>query len=153
MNTDQKNTDKALAAVGATVVADELGNACDADDDGDSLGATQDPGAAATLCEDGSMPMWADCIETYLTTDLVDNCSADGVQNNEPVDAWPPDLNDDQGVNVLDIIDGSVGVFAAWGAKTIDPEFTPRSDLYVDGSIDILDIIVPLFAFWGNSCK
>ncbi len=91
-------------------------------------------------------------MEVYLGTDLLDDCSADTLQNNELVDAWPPDLNDDQSVDILDIIDGPVGLFAAWGARTIDPEFTPRSDLYVDGSIDILDIIVTLFPFWGDRC-
>ena len=37
LNTDQNNTDKALNVAGWNVVADELGNACDTDDDGDGL--------------------------------------------------------------------------------------------------------------------
>jgi hypothetical protein len=36
-NTDQNNTDKALAAGGEDVAADDLGNACDDDDDGDGI--------------------------------------------------------------------------------------------------------------------
>ena len=141
-NTDQKNTDKALAAVGATVVADELGNACDADDDGDSLGATQDPGAAATLCGDGVMPQWADCIELYLTTNPVDNCPNDPTPLQGGLDdALPADLNDDCSVNILDVFQ----MFPFWLG------YNNRQDLNADNSVNILDVF-RMFPFWLDTC-
>ncbi len=78
-------------------------------------------------------------------------CAADATANNEDPDALPPDLNDDQSVDILDIIDTQAGLFAGWGATLGDASYSARSDLNADQSIDILDVFV-MFDSWGERC-
>lgn len=115
------------------------------DSDNDSFdGVTilsQTPGAAASTCPAGAVPMWADCVESYLGTDALDNCSADTIANNEPVDALPPDLNDDRTVNVLDVF----SMFPFWLGPGV------RQDLNADGSVNILDVF-KTFPVWLHTC-
>jgi hypothetical protein len=115
------------------------------DSDNDSFdGVTilsQTPGAAASTCPAGAVPIWADCVESYLGTDPLDNCSADTIANNEPVDALPPDLNDDRSVNILDVF----SMFPVWLGPGI------RQDLNADGSVNILDVF-RMFPVWLNTC-
>jgi len=102
---------------------------------------TQIPGAAASTCPAGAVPMWADCVESYLGTNPLDNCSADTIANNEPVDALPPDLNDDRSVNILDVFE----MAPVWLGAGV------RQDLNADGSVNILDVF-RMFPVWLNSC-
>ena len=145
---NQTNTDADLAAAGATLalgvplVGDALGDACDDEDDNDSGLVTQDPGAAATECPTGEVPLWADCVEAYLGTDPLDNCSADTIANNEPVDALPPDLNDDRSVNILDVFE----MQPVWLGPGI------RQDLNADGSVNILDVF-KMQPVWLQTCS
>ena len=50
---------------------DSRRNGCDDEADNESSAETQDPGAAAPTCP----PVLADCVEVYLGTDIVDNCT------------------------------------------------------------------------------
>ncbi len=82
------------------MTGDDLGDACDSDDDNDSASATQDPGGQAATCPTGTLPIWADCLESYLGTTVSDNCAgAPGPGG----DAFPPDLNGDGAVNIFDV--------------------------------------------------
>jgi hypothetical protein len=141
-NTDQNNTDRALATVGANVLADDLGNACDDDDDGDSLSATQDPGAAASTCPAGTVPLWADCVEAFLGTNPVDNCNEDSIPDNE-TDAFPTDLNDNRLTSLADVL-RYIPVFNTMGPN---PPYNPRFDLNADGGITLADVLkfIPFF--------
>jgi hypothetical protein len=143
----QENTDADLAGAGATLatgvplVDDALGDACDDEDDNDSGSETQDPGTEATTCPPGTLLAWADCVETYLGTNKLDNCSADAIADNEPVDALPADTNDDRSVNILDVFK----MFPVWNGPGI------REDLNADGTVNILDVF-KMLPRWLDTC-
>jgi len=96
---------------------DDIGDACDDDDDDDGFD---------------------DEAEIYIGTDPCDNCPDDADD-----DAWPPDVNNDRGINSVDIM----------GYKSpIHGAYDPRYDLGIDGSVNIMDIMMfkPLV---GMSCN
>ena len=78
---------------------------------------------------------------SVLGTDPTSACAATPAINDEDPDAYPPDMNDDQSVNVLDIFEMS----PFWlGASS-------RHDLNADGSVNVLDVFL-MFPVWLNSC-
>lgn len=85
-------------------------------------------------------------IHKVQTLPLVD-CAADGIADNEAIDASPPDLNDDQSVNILD----TFKFFPAWLTTISHPAWGPRLDLNADGSVNILDTFV-MFPVWLQTC-
>jgi hypothetical protein len=91
---------------------DEWGNACDSDDDNDGFD---------------------DTIEAYLGTDPLDDCPDDPSD-----DAWPPDINMDTEVNVLDMFRFVLADVLA--TELGDPNFNARFDLNADQSINVLDL-------------
>ncbi len=141
-NSSQTNTDFDLNAAGATVAgvalpSDADGDACDDDDDNDSFNGattlTQTPGVAATACPGGSVPVWADCVESYLGTNPLDNCGAG---------AWPPDINDNGTVSAGDVFD----IFPFWLSSSA------RHDLDASGTVSAGDIFV-VFPWWLSTCS
>ena len=147
-NINQVNTDVALKAAIATVnsvalPSDGDGDACDDDDDNDSFNGvtvlTQVPGAAATACPGGSVPVWADCVEFYFGTDLDDNCNgAPGTGT----DAFPPDVDKTDSVDIGDVF----ALFPAWLTSSA------RHDLDASGQVNVGDIF-SLFPWWLISCS
>jgi hypothetical protein len=113
----------------------------DVDTDGDGRGDACDPCPNDPDCDgDG----WEDSAEVYIGTDPLDNCP-DGADD----DAWPPDINMDTVINVLDLfafVDAGV-----LGCAVGDPCYDARFDLNVDGNINVLDLyaLVPL---QGTQC-
>ncbi len=112
--------------------------------------------SADTLNIDSGYPWTTDpTASTYaihkVATDTFAACSADAIAKNEDPDALPPDLNDDQSVDILDIIDSQAGLFAGWGARLGDANYKPRLDINADQSVDILDVFV-MFDRWGERC-
>ncbi len=94
------------------------------------------------------MPVWADCVESYLTTDPRDNCNATSASNDEDSDAWPPDLDDSQFINIQDI----QKLMENWAKELgVDIDFAPRKDLVADGFGNIQDVQLQL-QFWAQSC-
>jgi len=86
-------------------------------------------------------------VEQFVGTQPLRACSADSAANNELLDAWPPDLNDDQSVNIIDL--GEMrGVF---GSTSGDGAYTSRHDLTADGAINVVDIGT-VRPFFGVSC-
>jgi len=124
LNADQKNTDKALAAAGTNVVADNLGNACDPDIDGDGF---------------------SNAHEIMIGTDPTDNCP-----DNTSDDAWPPDFDKNKVINILDV--GEV-LPPYFGLTSSSPDWDPRKDLVVDGVINILDVGMTLPPIFGQTCS
>ena len=149
---DAVNTDAALAAAGATravgvpLVGDGLGDACDGEDDNESGATTQDPGAAAAACPSGmvAVPVWADCVESYLGTNQLDNCA--GSPPGPGGDANPSDINVDGSTNILDVF----SMFPFWTLPVVAPPGR-RHDLSADGSVNILDVFLT-FPFWAQTC-
>jgi hypothetical protein len=91
----------------------------EADADGDSAGV-------------GLPRLFGDDVEATLGTDQFSACGPN---------AWPPDMNDDGSVNILDVFE----MLPFWlGASS-------RHDLNTDGSVNIVDVF-RMFPFWMDSC-
>jgi hypothetical protein len=67
----------------------------------------------------------------------------------EADDKWPPDFDDNQVVNVLDLNEVLPPHF---GMTSSSPGWDPRHDLVVDGVINILDVNMTLPPFFGQTC-
>jgi hypothetical protein len=125
-NPDQTNTDEELETAGASVVGDELGDACDDDDDNDGF---------------------ADDVEAYLGTQLTDNCACGPGPGG---DAWPLDINVDCYVttvhDVLPHYPGNIG-------KTVaaHPELR-RMDLNADNFLTVVGDVLKFAGKVGTSC-
>ena len=92
--------------------------ATDSDSDGDSLGL-------------GDPPWFRDEIEMAVGTDPLDPCANDTIIDNEADDKWPPDLNDDQAVNIIDR--------ARFVSQLLSGIYTQRFDFNTDGVLSIQD--------------
>ena len=82
--------------------------------------------------EVGLPRVFGDDIEASVRTDQQDACPDDPNDN-----AWPPDLNNDTAVNILDALLFRGRIMSVLG----DPGYEERFDLSFNGSIDIVDVI------------
>src|SRR5438093_5314450 len=125
-NPDQLNTDQALAAAGAGVPGDTLGDACDTDDDNDQF---------------------SDVVESSTGTNPLDNCTgAPGTGG----DAWPADINQDTFVDVI----GDISRVTAEFGKSVPPA-PARYDIGPDPPdhfIDVIGDITRLTGLFGRQC-
>jgi len=102
---------------------DGLTNACDADDDNDSLGMT-----------DGSGRLhFRDEIEVAIGTDPLDACP-----DNSSDMAWPPDFDNNKVVNIIDV----VLLAQHFPSDQGEPKYSVRYDLNADRAINILDVVL-----------
>lgn len=89
-----------------------------------------------------------DSIEFFVGTNPLKKCSATSTPNDEPIDAWPPDTDDDQKVTISDILK-----FAGhFNINSSNVNYTKRYDLNADGKISMADILT-INPFWGRNCK
>jgi hypothetical protein len=112
--------------------SDGQGDACDEDDDNDSLGKTDSAGRL----------YFRDEIEAFVGTDPLDACpdhSSDA--------AWPPDFNNDRKVGVRD----AVGLVVRLGSKQGDWRYSRRYDLDADGRVGWQDALI-LGRYLGATC-
>jgi len=65
-----------------------------------------------------------------------DGCPATSALNDEPTDAWPPDFNDDQSVNIFDVNILRPAFFSTGP----NPPYQARLDISPNNSIDIIDV-------------
>jgi hypothetical protein len=75
--------------------------------------------------------------EALMGTDPLAACPVTPAAHDEEPDAWPPDFDDNQWLNILDISQITPPVF---DARTGDPLYSRRKDLDGNGWINILDI-------------
>jgi YVTN family beta-propeller protein len=94
---------------------------------------------------DGDYDGFADGEEVFVGTDATDNCP-----DNPDDDAWPPDINNDTAVNVLDL--SSVGG-APFGKSSGQPGYSGRVDMNADGSINLLDLSTVGGSPFGRRCS
>jgi hypothetical protein len=106
--------------------------------DGDGLLDLFDPCPNEVDC-DGDQ--YNDYAETYIGTDPLDACP-----DSPSDDAWPPDINNDTNVNVLDVVKFKPVVFCCNG----DVCYNPRNDLDIDGCISVLDIVKLKPVLWAH---
>ncbi|MCH8346696.1 MAG: hypothetical protein IIC87_07200, partial [Chloroflexi bacterium] len=83
--------------------------------------------------------------EALMGTDPLAACPATPAANDENPDPWPPDFDDSQRVNLLDVLP-----FKQHLGATVAPA-SSRFDLSPDGVINILDVL-RLKPFYGLSC-
>ena len=77
-----------------------------------------------------------DGIEIYLNTDANAKCALTKKRNNEPIDAWPLDMNDDQRASK-----GDISLFEPFmNTSAGDSAFNDRFDLNADGSVSSEDL-------------
>jgi len=110
----------------------------DIDTDGDTVPNNVD--------EDDDNDGFSDAVENYVATDSLNACP-----DSPSHAAWPPDINNDTQVNILDIME----YFAANAYPSrqgIDPEYNKRLDVTADGVINILDIMT-LSLFLDTKCR
>jgi len=107
--------DWAPDAAGPDTDGDGLGDVCDADDDGDGFG---------------------DAVEAAVGTDPLSGCGPG---------AWPPDVNDDQWVNILDFM-----AFKRYILGIVP--YDARFDVDVSGQVDLIDALI-VIDFWNETCS
>lgn len=138
---DPTNTDADLNAAGAghgpgdpppPLPADEIRDTCDNDDDNDSLAFKSLPPVNSDCPSSVDVALFRDCIENYVGTNALDNCA--GAPPGSGGDAWPPDFDANQWVNIVDVL-ALKPVF-----NTTVPPTSPRFDLNADHVINILDV-------------
>jgi len=79
---------------------------------------------------------FTDTQETFTGTDPNRACSATAAANDEPVDAWPPDFNDDRKANIVDVL-----FFGdKMNKKVADNPSLKRYDFDMNGTINIIDV-------------
>jgi len=128
-NEDQANTDTDLEAGGASVTGDELGDACDDDDDNDGFG---------------------DDVETYVGTVALDNCA--GSPPGPGGDAWPLDINMDSKVTVsLDVLNYR-GRIQTTGGPPPSANWWQRLDLNADNYITVAGDALLFRGMIGETC-
>jgi hypothetical protein len=86
--------------------------------------------------------------ELYLGTDPTRSCPKTSASGDEPIDAWPPDFNNDRVINILD-----VGMLLPPRFGTSVPPTSSRYDLYPDGVINILDVNATFPPVFGSTCE
>ena len=85
---------------------------------------------------DGDCDGFTDVLENGIGTDPLVACN-----NGLGLSDWPPDINDDMGVNGLDVFT----MFPFWLG------FSNRQDLNDDGAVNVLDVFA-MFPMWLKSC-
>lgn len=86
-------------------------------------------------------------IENFVGTLPQSHCPATSTANDENPQAWPPDFNDDQKVNLTDVI----LLKPHFGSTSPSPAYSPRFDLNASNSINLTDVII-LKPFFGHTC-
>jgi len=120
-NPDQTDTDD-----------DNQGDACDADDDNDSLGKMDSAGRL----------YFRDAIEAFVGTDPLDDCPDDYLDA-----AWPPDFNNDRKVGFRD----AGALVVRLGSREGRWRYSRRYDLDADGRIGWQDALI-LARYLGETC-
>jgi len=121
-------------------------NTGQADSDGDSAGDACDPCSANPDCDGDA---FSDGIELFLDTNPMNGCSLTATANDEDPDPRPPDFDDNQIVNILDVIPVLPPYF---GSSSGGPNYAQRRDLNADGIINILDVTKVLPPVFGSTC-
>ena len=117
---------------------------------------TGDDCTVTSLDSDGDG--FSNSVETYLGTDPNRACPATPAANDEPVDTWPPDFDDNQVINIIDLTQLMPPYFGSTAQNPDtnndgNPEYTPRRDLVPDGVINIIDVNKLLPPVYGSNCN
>ncbi|HEY5625875.1 MAG TPA: cohesin domain-containing protein, partial [Dehalococcoidia bacterium] len=100
------------------------------------------PPSACTPGPDADANGFSDCLEAFYGTNPNLNCASPG----DP-DTWPPDVDGNNWVNILDPLDFR----QEWRATPAGGGYSARLDLYPDLQINLTDILV-LMTWWNVTC-
>jgi hypothetical protein len=91
---------------------------------------------------------FSDSVEAFTGTVPSVACAATSDKDDEDPDAWPPDWDDNQTTDIVDLLPFKphLGVI-----DPSDPLYDARFDLNMDGAINILDLL-PFKPFFNVSC-
>jgi hypothetical protein len=129
----------------------------DGDDYGDACESAQcltTPNFWKTPSNDTDCDGFADSVsalarasESFLGTNAADQCSNTSTAGDEPVDAWPVDLNDDQRTNLSDV----VMIGPHFNKISPNPDYAVRFDMNGDTRVNLSDVV--LFGpFFNKGC-
>jgi hypothetical protein len=114
------------------------------------------------LLSDADSDSYTDNVEVRLSTDPQDACGDTttpyderGFDYYEPISPWPPDFDDSQIVNIIDLNVLLPPPLGSWGATSGDPLYYARRDLVPDGVINMIDlnkVLPPPLGAWGQTC-
>ena len=114
------------------------------------------------LQSDADSDSYTDNVEVRLSTDPQDACGDTttpyderGFDYYEPISPWPPDFDDSQIVNIIDLNVLLPPPLGSWGATSGDPLYYARRDLFPDGVINLIDlnkVLPPPLGAWGQTC-
>jgi hypothetical protein len=85
--------------------------------------------------------------ETSIGTDPADACPDTSDPNDEADDKWPPDWDDTQTVNLMDLLPFK----PHFNTTYPDPLYDVRYDLNTDNAINLMDLL-PFKPFFNLSC-
>jgi hypothetical protein len=144
--TDIEDPDPLLPGRCTTMDPPEI---CDngVDDDGDTL-VDEEPdtdydGVNNCNDDDDDGDGFSDALEEYVGTAPLANCPwVVGVHA-----AWPPDFDNSQDVNILDVL----AMKPSFGSSQGEETFAARSDLDASGDVNILDVL-SLKPYFSDSC-
>ncbi len=88
-------------------------------------------------------------IELFTLTDPETACAATPDMNDEDPDAWPPDWDDSQVPNLLDLLPFKAHFNAT---DPMDPRYGRRYDLFADGANNLLELLPFKPYFNDNRC-
>jgi hypothetical protein len=91
---------------------------------------------------------FSDGKEVFIGTLPLDPCPDTLTFNDEDPDPWPPDWDDSQSVDLMDLLPFKPHYGAA---DPSDPLYEPRYDLNMDGAIHMFDLL-PFKPFFNLSC-
>jgi hypothetical protein len=100
-------------------------------------------------CDDRDGDGFTDGEEAFMGTLPLDPCPDTLTVNDEDPDPWPPDWDDSQSVDLMDLLPFKPHYGAA---DPSDPLYEPRYDLNMDGGIHIPDLL-PFKPFFNLSCE
>ena len=104
------------------------------------------PPAVAGSDSDGDG--FPDSVESFIGTDPLSACNQTAAPDDEPIDAWPPDTNNDLQVGIAD----AVALRVVYGSASGDGTYHPRFDLDADGEIGVEDV-VRIRNHYGETCE
>jgi glucose/arabinose dehydrogenase len=76
--------------------------------------------------------------ESFLGTNAADQCANTAATNDEPTDAWPPDVNDDRVANLSDVI----AFGPTFNTRGPDPPYNKRFDLNASNTVTLSDVVL-----------
>jgi parallel beta-helix repeat protein len=111
------------------------------------------PNAAQNLpnwpvpAEDPDCDGWNDTREAWMGTDPLDHCNDTTATIDEPLDAWPTDLNDSRMTNLSDV----VLIGPVYNQPTGTDPARKRFDMNASGAVNLSDVVM-MGPFYNKGC-